>query len=233
MAESAAHILVRTLEAEGGPGVVVEQRRLPFVRVVATCAVGLMRCVCKLPAVYVLVAAVARQRRAAEIHVHQLDFQPGWTVAIDAGHGAMRSQQWELGGRMIKAGQLVPGLHGVAGFATRRLALRGQLEHAVAELAFVRIFVAAGAGAVGEAELGYLFELRRKALLVAVSAGGRQVRAQERKMRVFVLRQGKGGGLEAVHVVAAFAFSKVGRGGKLAQVNVLMAGRALVVLDHI
>src|SRR6516162_2131805 len=62
-------------------------------------------------------------------------------MAVDAGRCAMRSQQRKLGLGMVEAGQLFPRLGGVAGFAPGGGSVASYLEHALAELTFVDIFV--------------------------------------------------------------------------------------------
>lgn len=90
----AAHVAMRAPQRKSGPGVMIEQGRFPLQAVVTVRARRLLA-FRKLPAVNVLVALFARRRRCFEICVNQLGTHVRRLVAVDAGRGAMSSEQRE------------------------------------------------------------------------------------------------------------------------------------------
>ena len=92
VASFAADVLVRALQRESGPLIVVKQRRFPTSAVVALRArrdssLG------KLPAVDVLVALLTLRWRRLEVHMDQASLLVRWFMAIHAGGGPMCTQQ--------------------------------------------------------------------------------------------------------------------------------------------
>ncbi len=93
----------------------------------------------KLLPVDVLVAVLARGGRCFEVHVDQFGFQIRRFVAVFAGCGSMRAEQSKWGLRVIEARELLPRLGAVTRFASGHRAIRTHLQHALLELAFMRI----------------------------------------------------------------------------------------------
>lgn len=138
------HVAVGPLQRKCGRLVVIEQGRLPLPAVVAPCARG-CRPLGELPAMRVFVAVLALGWGSLEINIDQLRLQVRRLVTVDAGRGAVRSEQREGSLRVVEPRQFLPGLGGMAGLASGRLAIGTKLLHAVLELPFVWIGVAAGA----------------------------------------------------------------------------------------
>ena len=116
MALRAANILMRPAQREGGPFLVVEQRGLPFHAVVILGAAG-YTLKGKLLAMGIIVAILAQLRSRLEVHVHQLGFEIGRLMAIDARRGTVRTQQCELCLGVIEARKFLPRFGGMACFA--------------------------------------------------------------------------------------------------------------------
>ena len=101
----AGDILMPALERELGL-LVIEERRLPLVAVVARGAISFS--VGELVAVRVLVALAAGLWSLAEIHVEQGALHVRRLVAIGAIHGSMRPDEREFGSRVIESVHIVP-----------------------------------------------------------------------------------------------------------------------------
>lgn len=86
---------------------VIEERRLPL-RTVVTFNTAGHTVLGKLLSVHVLMAIFALCRRRFEIDIAQFRFQAGRLVTLDAGCDSMRSLQWKLCLRVIKARQFLP-----------------------------------------------------------------------------------------------------------------------------
>src|SRR6202162_334688 len=149
MAIIAAHILVRAREREGCPFVVVESRGLPLCAIVAS---GAGRDVSpgELAAMWVGVARLALERSLGEIGVDELGSQVGRLVAINTGHGAVGTDQRELGFGVIEVGKVFPVPGGVTCLAASGLSVCAEGLHALGELAAVRILVTSGTGKILE-----------------------------------------------------------------------------------
>ena len=107
VAVDAADVLVGATQRESSSLVMVEQRWLPLHAVVAFGATrGLARS--KLLSVDILMAIFALRRGRLEIYVDQLRFKIARLVAINAGRGAVRSQQREIGLGVIEAREFFP-----------------------------------------------------------------------------------------------------------------------------
>jgi hypothetical protein len=107
MATFAARIAMRALQSEGGPLVMVEQRRLPFCAVVTFRARRRSRSR-ELRAVDVLVACLAFRGCCLEIRVDQIDFWIRRPMAANAGSGQVSAEQREGGLRMVEAREFFP-----------------------------------------------------------------------------------------------------------------------------
>ena len=104
----------------------------------------------ELPAVDIFVALFALLRCLLEVHVGHLGLEVRRLVAVDASDRAVSAHQREGRGAVIEAIQFAPGLGVVAGLASGGLAVGGDFDHAIVELAVVRILVAAFAGEILE-----------------------------------------------------------------------------------
>jgi len=232
VAEGAGHFLVRPLEGERGARFVVKQRGLPFRRVVAGSAIRQLAGRRELPAVNFLMTVFAAAGRGPEIYRLQRRLRLLRLVTARARHGAMSAQQLERSRRVIEAGQFSPGFHHVAGLAARQASVGAGLSHPFQELPAMRVIMAGGARAVFKPE-GYGLSRPASVGLVTIHAGHRDVPAREWEPGRLVLREGKGGGLEALHSVAALALVQVRRGCKLTLVRVGVAVRAARKVDFV
>ena len=223
VAEGAGHFLVRPLEGERGARFVVKQRGLPFRRVVAGSAIRHLPLRRELPAVNFLMAVFAVAGRGPEIYRLQRRLRLLRLVTARARHGAMSAQQLKRSRGVIEAGQFSPGFHHVAGLAARQASVGVWLPHPFQELPAMRVNMARSARAVFK-PIGY--GVSRPAGIVglmAIHAGHRDVPAGEREAGGLVPRQGKGGGLETLHSVAALALVQVRLPRKLTVVRVAVA----------
>lgn len=184
MTIGAFHIRVHTLQRERRAAVVIEERRLPFVAVVAIGAE------CRVPfrellPMRVLVALLALFGRGLEVHVHHRGLEVRRFVAIDAGGSAMCAQQWESRRRMIELGQFLPRLGGMARLASSRPTRSFCLLHALVELPLVRIGVT-----TRTAQIGPVIDRRGRlefgGFCVTIRARHRNVLAGEKEAGLFV-----------------------------------------------
>ena len=104
----------------------------------------------ELATVDILVALLALLRSFLEVHIGHLGLEVRRLVAVNASDRAVSSHQWEGRGAVIEAVQFAPGLGVVAGLAPGGLAIGRDFDHAVVELAVVRILVAGFAGQILE-----------------------------------------------------------------------------------
>jgi len=144
---AAGDVLMSALEGESGL-LVVEERGLPLVAVVAGGAVALPRG--ELAAMRIFMALAAGLWSFVEFHVKQGPLQVRRLVAIRAVHGPMRADKREFRCGVIEILHVVPILCGVAGFATQRFALGVALLHALGKLAVVDVLMTCGARKLGE-----------------------------------------------------------------------------------
>jgi len=144
----ARYAKMSTLQGEMRPRVVVERRRNPSSGIVTIVARGLpgLR---KLSRMGVFVAVLTYLSRAFELY---LLLTHGYFVAIAALHSPVRTEQWELGLRVIESLDVCPGPHVVAGFTAERRAVGAPLFLRIFEFTMMRIRVASGAGHVVPAE---------------------------------------------------------------------------------
>ncbi len=92
MAAGTSYIRVNAFQFEKCAGVVVEQRWLPLVRIVATGATDDLAFLLELGGMRVGVASFAIVRRQAEVDVSHPDFQVRRLMALDASNGSVRSK---------------------------------------------------------------------------------------------------------------------------------------------
>jgi len=224
VAAGAGDIAVLAFQGELSPLVVIEERRLPFGRVVAVATwCDLVRIELReLPAVDIFMALLALLRRLLEVHIDELGFQVWRLVAIDAGDRAMRARQWKRRRAVIKAVQLFPRLSGVAGLAAHRLPVLADLVHALLELSMMHVFMAARARQVFKVVANFGFRLILIRELVAIAAGHRQVPACQLEFRLLMLRKREGRGAVSLQVMTLVAL-----------VVVRLAGELVVVLVHV
>ena len=218
VAAGAGDIAVLAFQGELSPLVVIEERRLPFGRVVAVSTwYDLARIELReLPAVDILMALLALLRRLLEVHIDELGFQIWRLVAIDAGDRAMRRRA------VIKAVQLFPRLSGVASLAAHRLPVLADLGHALLELSMMHVFMAAGARQVFKVVGNFGFRLILIRKLVAIATRHRHVPARQLEFGLLMLRKGEGRGAVSLQVMALVAL-----------VVVRLAGELVVVLVHV
>jgi len=118
----------------------------------------------------------------------------------------------------------------MAGLAARWSAPDASLLHALFELSLMRIIVTVRATQVLPVVDDRWLRLQFGGLLVAISAGHRDVSASEGEVGFFVLRQSEGGGLVAFQSVAAIAGIEVRSGCKLAGMAIVVAIGAAIKL---
>ena len=126
----------------------IELRWFPALGVVAAGTIGCIFASGKLPSVGIVVASGALCGSGMEIDTLQAGFKRRWTMAVPAGDASVSPEQRKRRFRMVKPVELLPRFSCVAGFAARRSAVRTFRLHPLAELTFVRIDVAAGAGSI-------------------------------------------------------------------------------------
>jgi hypothetical protein len=119
---------------------VIEQRRPPFIAVVASSAIAGLGP--ELIRMRVLVALSARNRGMREIDVRHRQLHIGWLVAFGASNGAMRTQQREIRFGVIEFRRIFPYFGGMAKQASDRLAALSRSGHALRELALVHVLMA-------------------------------------------------------------------------------------------
>jgi len=149
MAIIAVDVLVRAREREGGPFVVVENRRLPLCAIVAIGA-GRDLSFGELAAMGIGMARLALEGSLGEIGVDEVGSQVGRLVAINTGHRAVGADQRERGFGVIEMGKVFPVRGGVTCLAASGLSVCAEGFHALGELAAVRIFVTGGTGKILE-----------------------------------------------------------------------------------
>lgn len=230
MALFATCSLVGALQRERRSLVMIEQRRLPLRAVVARYAIG-YTVLGKLFSMDILVALLALGRRGLEINVGQLGFHVRRPVAIRAGSGPMRTDQREIGFRVIEARQLLPRFRGVAGFAARAFAVHSGAEHTLPELPFVWI------GMTGRAikflpmiDSGLLIAGVNQ-VFVTVGADGRDMAARQYETSLLVTHQGKCRGMISVESMAFLTLIEVRRCRKLGCVPIRVTVRTELELD--
>lgn len=136
------------------------------------------------------------------------------------------AEKRELRFRMVKAIDIDPRPHVVAGFASERCAVGASLRLAIFEFAVVRICMAGGASAICESERQNLVLAACRSRLVTIGAGHGGVCSGQSEMSVAVLRDGKERTVPVTHGMTIFAFVQMRSGGELAVMRVLVTVRA-------
>ena len=161
----------------------VKQRRLPLVAVVATRT--FIPLLPKLVSMRILVAVHALQRCLVEPNVKHRLLHVRRTMAIDARYRTMRPFQRELRVRVIEVRKILPHLRLVTRLATHRLALGIQLRHPLRKLTLVNVLMACRAGQLRKVVRHHSLPRQR---LVALVARHRNMTTRQRKVRLLVLR---------------------------------------------
>lgn len=120
MAEIAGDLFVRALQREVALRFVIEGRRLPVNGVVAVTARRRLAILHELSGVGILVAAGTGRRRGLERCFGELALRARRLVTLLARNLGVSAPQREMRLGMIEAGQVGPGFHGMARFASRR-----------------------------------------------------------------------------------------------------------------
>ena len=136
------------------------------------------------------------------------------------------AEKRELRFRMVKAIDIDPGPHVVAGFASERCAVGASLSLAIFEFAVVRICMAGGASAIFESERQNLVLAACRSRLVTIGAGHGGMCTGQSETSVAVLRDGKERTVPVAHGMTIFAFVQMRSGGELAVMRVLVTVRA-------
>ena len=187
----AFHVLVRPPQGKSRSFVVIKQRRFPF-HAVVTVSTGGGVAFRELHSVDVVVAVLAELGRGLEIHIGHFGFEVGRFMAVDAGRSPVRPQQRKLGLGMIEVCQLFPRLGGVACLAAEGGSIGCWLEHGLAELTLVDIFVTTGTSQVFPVinNVGLGLEVGR--FLVAIGASYGDMPARQHKTGLLMFGEGEG-----------------------------------------
>lgn len=202
--------------------VVIEQRGLPLVRVVASGTV--CRPFAELIGMWVFMTIPAIDGRFRELYVRHSELKIRRAMALTACHCSMRSNQREPCTVMIELRDILPLSGCVAGLASQRPAIGSTSCHLLRKLPFVDVFVATGAAEIGKMIWRYFRTGQR---LVTVIAGHCLVSAGEGEAGFLMLGKRVTGGLERSAVVAVFTLVVPRSSCKLAIVLILVAIEAL------
>lgn len=227
---SAARFLMRALQRELRPLVMIEQCGLPFRAVVTVDATGHV-VLCELLPVDVLVAVFALLWRRLEVDIGELGFEVGWLVAVSARGSAMGAEQREVCLGVVETRQFLPVFGGMAGFAAERLTIDAGNAHALLELSLVRVGVAGCAVEFLPMIDGRFLFADGDRFLVAVGAQDRGMRSRQKEARLLMPREREGGRLVSVKVMALVATVQPRRSGKLRRVPIGVAIGAGLELD--
>ena len=132
MARRASDVFVSPFERESGL-VMIEERRLPFIAVVASCAI--VGPGAELVGMRILMAIAAIDGGFRKVHMPHVEFHVRWLVAVDAGHRAMRSQEREVRLRVIESCQIFPLTSRVTCLASQRLCRLHRAQPCAARIA--------------------------------------------------------------------------------------------------
>lgn len=231
VALSAAYINVNAFQLEERSRVVIKDGRLPFVRVVATRAADHLSVFDKLGGVRIGVTAFAVVRGGLEVDVNHADFQVLRLVAINAGHGAMRAEKFEPGGRVIKFRDISPRRNGVACRTAKRAAAAVQLCHARCELAAMRVLMTTSAGQVFPAISDGVGQIGIHPLAMTIDADDCNVCSSKREACFSMTRKRKRGRTEPLYGVARFTAIEQWRALELARMHITMTIGASGKLD--
>ena len=167
---------VAALQGEMRSSVVIEGGGNPALRIVAV-RTRCLASLCELAVMSVLVAIFANLRRDLE----QYFFLANWhLVTIAALDGAVRSEQRELGFRMVEASHFAPRPYVVTGFASLRSAIGAQLGLLFLKFTVMGVFMAARTAHVFPPKWKELVGPPRSPHFVAFVAPDGSMRANER-----------------------------------------------------
>ena len=152
-------------------------------------------------------------------------------MAIDAGHGAMRSNEDVIGRCVIKTSDVAPHLGGVAGLASERFSVPVGLRHPLAKLTTVRIEMAVRAGQIIKMVGDGQGCPRESSGLVTVGTRYGEMSPRQGESCLFVPGQGECRGEESFDGMAAFALIAIWPPRELPSVNILVTIRASGRLD--
>lgn len=233
VAKLALYFLVGALEGKVALGLVVEGRRLPMLCIVAKlAALGFPR-LDELTRVRILVTGRAMGGGRPERGLGHLALRPRGLVAIVAGYFGVGAEKRKGCFRVVEARQIGPGFYGVAGFAAFRASIRAGLRHLLLELVSVRIGMAPQARTIRESVRHNLRRMFALSCRMAFRARDGEVSAGEGEAALLMLRDREGRGLEPVDRVASLALPVVGRGRKLAAVDILVTVEAFGKRDFV
>ena len=232
MAFVASHAFMAALQGEMRPGVMVESGGRPALRVMAVrtrCLPGLG----ELSVMGIFVTILADLRGVLELYFLFADRR---LVTITALDGAMRSEQRELGFRMVEAIHVRPGPHVMAGFASLRRAVGTPPRHAFFEFAMMDILMAGGAGPI--------FEMERQDFILPsggtdfVTVGTRHSRVGSGQGETCFAMFGdrKCGTVKIQNRMTILAFVSIRRGFKLSVMGILVTvgtGREFHLIDGV
>lgn len=225
MTGGAGNILVRAFEREGCL-LVVKERRLPLVAVVARRAILAVRAELVEMRVFVAFAALGGGLRKRNMHHGSL--QVWRSVAIDACHRAMRSGQRKLCTVMVEACEVRPLFRRVTGLATLRLSGSTEQSHTPGKLSLMNILMARGATQLREMKL--CNGGARHWLVTLVTRYSHMATCQW-KAALLMLRQSHRRCLERVAGVTLLTPIAPGVAGELSLVRILMTIDAYAELD--
>jgi len=176
------NVRVPARQRQMGPRVMVKCGWSPALRIMAVGAVGLVVLGQKLAIVSILVASFTGCGRTFEARFVSRQR----LVAFGAGHGPMGTQQRKLRLRVVKPVDVSPGLHGMAGFATKGLSIRPFPRHFLVEFALMRVLVASRAAHVLEVERENLVRASSKTQLMTIGTSHGRVGSRQWKTRIAV-----------------------------------------------
>ena len=218
-------VFVPSFQRESGL-VMIKKRRLPFIAVVACCAI--VGPGAELVGVRILMAIAAIDGGFRKIHVPHCQFHRRRLVAVDAGRRAMRPQERKVCLCVIEPGQIFPLACRVARLAAHRCSGCIAHRHPLHKLPLVHILVAGRAIETSKVEGRYFCTGHR---LMAVVAGDGFMSPRQREIRLLVLDQRVGRRLERRPRVAWLASIAPRRAGKLPLMFIGVAIHALGELD--
>lgn len=205
----------------------IEKRGLPLSAVVALDA-GSDSVLYELFPMRVFVALLTLAGSALEIDMKKPGFQVRRLVAVDARGCLVRAKQGEVGQRMVEAAQLPPSLGRMAGFATGLAVCDAQ--HAFAELAAMRIFVATCAAEIIPA-INRSGRSEGLAQFVAIAASGGYMPAGQGEFRSLVPREIERRRRITLQRMALLTGVEIGSGGELRGMLVGVAVGAMLEAD--
>ena len=231
VAGAALDALMRAFQGERSL-FVIERRWRPLYGAVALLAARVGAVARELARMHILMADLAVLQNRLERDMPHAGLSVGRLVAIDAGHGSVRADQRVIRLIVIEAGEVLPILDGMAGFASRNPPIVLVRGHLCFELPKMNIFVAGGTSQVpkmeGSGRLG-LALLRG----VTIGAGHRQMRSFENKAGFQVPREGERRRRKGLRRMATLAAVRQRGCGELPGMFVLVAISAQCEVDFV